>query len=335
MPVRLGYKASAEQFAPRALLDFAKRAEEIGLDSVWISDHFQPWRHDGGHAPFSLAWLGALGALTQRITLGTSVLAPGYRIHPAVVAQAFGTLGVLFPGRVVLGLGSGEALNEVPATATPWPAPHERTARLREAVALIRGLWEGERVTFDGAYHRTKAATIYDKPDRPVPIYVAAAGPVVASLAGEHADGLICTSGKDPALYTETLLPQVEAGIHRSGRDTGKFARMIEIKLSFDTDAERALHDTRAWAVLALTPEEKRDIDDPLALQHLADAVPLRRAASRWIVTSDPEEVVEQVAVYAGMGFDHLVFHAPGQDQRRFLHLFARHVLPLLRTRFC
>jgi len=113
--IRLGYKASAEQFGPTKLLEFAKIAEEVGFDSVFISDHFQPWRHTGGHAPFSLSWLAALGASTSRITMGTSVLTPSFRYHPSIIAQAFGTLGTMFPGRVILGVGTGESLNEVPA----------------------------------------------------------------------------------------------------------------------------------------------------------------------------------------------------------------------------
>jgi len=173
--MKLGYKASAEQFAPAALLEFACLAEEVGFDSVFISDHFQPWKHTDGHAPFSLAWLGALGAKTSRIVMGTSVLTPTFRYHPSIVAQAFGTLGSLFPGRVILGVGTGESLNEVPATGNPWPEFKERFARLRESIALIQRLWTEERVTFDGEYYRTRNATIYDRPAVPVPIYVAAA----------------------------------------------------------------------------------------------------------------------------------------------------------------
>jgi coenzyme F420-dependent glucose-6-phosphate dehydrogenase len=114
--LKLGYKASAEQFAPTPLLDFAAMAEEVGFDSVFTSDHFQPWRHTDGHAPFSMAWLGALGARTRRVVMGTSVLTPTFRYHPSMVAQAFGTLGAMFPGRLVLGVGTGESLNDVPAT---------------------------------------------------------------------------------------------------------------------------------------------------------------------------------------------------------------------------
>lgn len=332
--LRFGYKASAEQFAPRDLLSFAVAAETAGFDSVFISDHFQPWRHTGGHAPFSFAWLGALGAQTSRIVMGTSVLTPTFRYHPSIVAQAFATLGSLFPDRVVLGIGTGESLNEVPATGLHWPETKERFARLRESVVLIRRLWSEERVSFAGEFYKTERATIYDRPERPVPIYVAGAGPMIAKYAGRTADGFICTSGKAPELYRETLLPNVAAGLAGAGRDDGAIDRMIEMKVSFDTDRQRALEDTRYWAALALTPEEKMGVEDPLEMERLADALPAERAASRWIVSTDPDEHVERIRPYVELGFRHLVFHAPGADQERFLRLYSTHVLPRLRAAF-
>jgi coenzyme F420-dependent glucose-6-phosphate dehydrogenase len=332
--LRLGYKASAEQFGPNELLDFSVLAETRGFDSVFISDHFQPWRHTGGHAPFSMAWMGALGARTSRIVMGTSVLTPTFRYQPSVIAQAFGTLGLMFPGRVILGVGTGESLNEVPATGLPWPEPKERTARLKEALTLIRQLWSEERVTFKGQYYSTSKATIYDKPAIAPPIYVAAAGPVLAKYAGQFGDGFICTSGKAPALYRETLLPNVAAGIEASGRQPENVDKMIEMKVSFDSEAERALEDTRYWAALALSPEEKISIEDPLEMERLADQLPAQRAASRWIVSTDPDEHVEKIRPYVDMGFRHLVFHAPGPDQARFLNLYADRVLPKLRAAF-
>ena len=157
--LKLGYKASAEQFPPRQLLDFAVHAEAVGFDSIMVSDHFQPWRHTGGHAPFSFAWLGALGERTTRALIGTSVVTPTFRYHPAIVAQAIGTLGALYPGRVLLGVGTGESLNEVPATGIAWPPFKERFGRLREAIQLMRRLAREERVTFEGEYFRTDKAT--------------------------------------------------------------------------------------------------------------------------------------------------------------------------------
>lgn len=334
MRLRLGYKASAEQFGPSELLGFGILAENLGFDSVFVSDHFQPWRHAGGHAPFSIAWIAALGAKTSRILLGTSVLAPSFRYHPSIVAQAFSTLGVLYPGRVVLGMGTGESMNETPATGQPWPEQKERTQRFREALDLIETLWRDDRVSYAGQFYRTSKATIYDKPASPVPIYIAGAGPVMAKLAGEKGQGFICTSGKDRVLYTETLLPNVAAGLEKAGRAPDAFDRMIEMKVSFDTDRKRALEDTRNWGALALSQQEKHNVEDPIEMERLADALPVERTASRWIVSDDAEEHVEKLKEYIEMGFNHLVFHAPGDDQARFLKLYAGQVLPPLRKRF-
>ncbi|MCB1741685.1 MAG: glucose-6-phosphate dehydrogenase (coenzyme-F420) [Gammaproteobacteria bacterium] len=332
--LKLGYKASAEQFGPRDLLEFSVHAEKAGFDSVFVSDHFQPWRHTGGHAPFSLSWLGALGERTERIVMGTSVATPTFRYHPSVVAQALGTLACLSPGRLVFGVGTGESLNEVPALGIKWPGFKERFGRLRESVELMRKLWSEERVTFEGDYYKTENATIYDRPDQPIPIYVAAAGPTASKYAGRVADGFICTSGKARELYTDTLIPNVEEGLGKSNRTLADVDMMIEVKVSFDTDKNRALEDTRYWAALALKPEEKTGVEDPMEMEKLADALPVERAASRWIVSDDPEEQVERIRPYVELGFKHLVFHAPGPDQSRFIDLYAKEVLPRLRKAF-
>jgi coenzyme F420-dependent glucose-6-phosphate dehydrogenase len=328
--LKLGYKASAEQFGPDDLLRFAALAEEHGFDSVAISDHFQPWRHTGGHAPFSFAWMGAAGARTSRIELGTSAVTPTFRYHPAVVAQAIGTLACLYPKRVWLGIGSGESMNEVPL-GIAWPDQKERFARLREAAELIRRLWTEDRVTFEGTYYKTRNATIDDRPAAPVPLYIAASGPAAARLAGRVGDGLICTSGKGMALYSDTLLGNVKESREKTGRDLANFALVIEMKVSFDRDRERALQDTREWAALALSPEEKVEVEDPIEMERRGAALPLERAASRWIVSTDPDEQVRQIRPYLDLGFTHLIFHGPGLDQARFIKLYGEEVLPRLR----
>ncbi|MCS5724241.1 glucose-6-phosphate dehydrogenase (coenzyme-F420) [Herbiconiux sp. CPCC 203407] len=330
-PIRFGYKASAEQFGPGELLEYGVLAEQAGFDSIFVSDHLQPWNHEGGHAPAAMPWLGALGARTSTIVMGTSVLTPTFRYHPGVVAQAFGTLGALYPGRVILGVGTGEALNEV-ALGIPWPEVKERFARLKEAIQLIERLWSEERVTFDGQFYRTENATIYDRPETPVPIYIGASGPAATRLAGRIADGFITTSGKKRELYTETLLPALEEGIEKGGRAEGEVDTLMEMKVSFDHDRERALQDTRYWAPLALTPEEKMGVEDPMEMQRLADALPIERAASRWIVSTDPDEHVERINEYIALGFRHLVFHGPGADQARFIELYGEEILPRLRA---
>jgi coenzyme F420-dependent glucose-6-phosphate dehydrogenase len=330
--IRFGYKASAEQFAPRELLGYGIQAEQQGFDSVFVSDHLQPWRHDGGHAPAALPWLGALATSTERVLLGTSVLTPTFRYHPAVVAQAFATLGCLAPGRVILGVGSGESLNEVPL-GLQWPDGKERFARLKEAVTLIRQLWTEDRVTFEGTYYRTELATIYDKPEQPVPIYIGASGPAATRLAGRIADGFITTSGKGHELYTDTLLPAVREGAGKAGRSLDDVDLMIEVKVSFDPDLEQARNDTHYWGALALSPEEKTGVEDPIEMQRRAEALSVDRTVTRWIVSADPDEHAAKVAEYLDMGFKHLVFHAPGPDQDRFLRVYGEEILPRLRER--
>lgn len=330
--LRVGYKASAEQFGPRELLAFGVLAEELGLETVAVSDHFQPWRHRGGHSPSVLPWLGALGGATRKARLGTSVLTPTLRYHPSIVAQAFATLACLYPGRVFLGVGTGEAMNETPATGAGFPPAKERRMRLREAIELMRALWTGERVDFEGEFYRCERATVYDRPEVPVPVHVAASGPLAAKLAGRVGDGFICTSGKAPELY-EGLLAAVAEGAQQAGRDPAEIERVIEVKVSYDRDAELAREACAFWAPLALSPEEKMGIEDPVEMERAADAI-LDRAHTRFIVSDDPDEVVDGIARYVELGFTHLVVHGPGHDQERFLRGFCSDVLPRLRERF-
>ncbi|MFP5334599.1 MAG: glucose-6-phosphate dehydrogenase (coenzyme-F420) [Actinomycetes bacterium] len=327
----LGYKASAEQFGPRELVELGVRAEEVGLDSVLVSDHLQPWRHEGGHAPNALACLTAIGERTERVVLGTSVLTPTFRYNPAVLAQQVATLALLNPGRVLLGVGTGEALNEISVGLKEWPDFKERWARLREAVRLMRALWADERVTFEGEYYRTLDATIYDRPQGGVPVFVAAGGPQMARYAGRAGDGFICTSGKGMDLYTEKLLPAVAEGLAAADRAPEDFSRMIEIKLSYAPTVQEALENCRFWAPLSLSAEQKHRLDDPVEMAAAADRLSIEQVASRWIVETTPAGVEAAVRPYVEAGFDHLVFHAPGHDQERFLSSFGADVLPLLR----
>ncbi|WP_214368269.1 glucose-6-phosphate dehydrogenase (coenzyme-F420) [Pseudonocardia sp. H11422] len=332
MSLKIGYKASAEQFGPRDLVEYSVRAEEVGLDSAVVSDHFLPWRAEGGHAPFALAWLAAVGERTSRIQLGTSVLTPTFRYNPAVVAQAFATMGLLYENRVMLGVGTGEALNEIAVSGMEWPEFKERFARLREAVALIRELWTSDDVNFEGQYYKTVNAKIYDRPENPVPIYIAAGGPVVAKYAGRAGDGFICTSGKGMDLYTEKLMPAVREGAEAAGRDPEQIDKMIEIKISYDRDPDLALENTRFWAPLSLTPEQKHSVDSSEEMERLADELPIEQVAKRWIVASDPDDAVAQIKPYVDAGLNHLVMHGPGHDQQRFLTQFSEDVLPRLRA---
>ena len=332
MDLKIGYKASAEQFGPRDLVEYAVRAEEVGLDSVWVSDHFLPWRHNGGHAPSALTWMAAVGERTRRVQIGTSVTTPTFRYNPAVMAQTFATMALLYDNRIILGAGTGEALNEIAVSGREWPEFKERFARLREAVQLMRTLWTETNVDFKGDYYTLVNASIYDRPEKPVPVYIAAGGPVVARYAGRQGDGFICTSGKGMDLYTEKLIPAVKEGAEKESRSFDQIDRTIEIKLSYDRDAEVALANTRFWAPLSLTAEQKHTVDSAEEMERLADELPIEQVAKRWIVASDPDEAVAQIKPYLDAGLNHLVFHGPGHDQERFLEQFSTDVVPKLRA---
>jgi coenzyme F420-dependent glucose-6-phosphate dehydrogenase len=228
-------------------------------------------------------------------------------------------------------MGSGESMNEVPLGLV-WPDGKERFARFREAVRLIRALWAGERVTFEGDFYRTDKATIYDRPDEPVPLWLAASGPAATRFAGRAGDGYITTSGKDPALYTDTLLPAVTEGAEKAGRQVADLEMMIEVKVSFDHDRDAAMAATHFWGALGLTPEQKQGVEDPVEMQRLADALSVEQTAKRFIVSTDPDEHVQKIKTYLDLGFNHLVFHAPGPDQAKFLKLYGEEILPRLRV---
>ena len=328
MSVLLGYKASGEQFEPRDLMANAIHAEELGFDFVALSDHFQPMSHSAGHASFSLACLGAIAARTTRVTIGSSVITPTLRYHPAIIAQAFATLAALCPERVFLGLGSGEAMNEVAATGGAWPDARERRERLGEAIALIRALWAGERVTHAGRWYTTDRATVYDRPQSPIPILVAASGPVAAGLAGRLGDGLITTSGKQWELYPR-LVRAFDEGARSVQRDPSELVRLLEVKVSYDRDAAYARSACAWWAGLSLTPAQKLNVSDPVELERLAGSVV--DPSARFLVASDPATLLAGLEPYVDAGFDRLLFHAPGRDQIRFLEQFAADVLPRLR----
>ncbi|MCE0762273.1 glucose-6-phosphate dehydrogenase (coenzyme-F420) [Pseudonocardia kujensis] len=332
MDLKIGYKASAEQFGPRDLVEYAVRAEEVGLDSVWVSDHFLPWRHEGGHAPSALTWMAAVGERTRRVQIGTSVTTPTFRYNPAVMAQTFATMALLYDDRIILGAGTGEALNEIAVSGREWPEFKERFARLREAIRLMRALWTEDNVNFEGDYYTLVNAKIYDRPEKPVPVYIAAGGPVVARYAGRSGEGFICTSGKGMDLYTEKLVPAVKEGAEKESRSFDDIDRTIEIKLSYDRDPDAALENTRFWAPLSLTAEQKHTVDSAEEMERLADELPIEQVAKRWIVASDPDEAVAQIKPYLDAGLNHLVFHGPGHDQERFLTQFAEDVVPKLRA---
>ena len=279
---RRGPPASATRPRPSSsaraeLVELGVLAEQHGFDTVVVSDHYQPWRHEGGHAPFSLAWMSAVGERTERVLLGTSVLTPTFRYHPAVIAQAFATMGCLFPGRVMLGVGTGEAMNEVAVTGIEWPEFKERFARLRESVRLIRALWSDERVTLRGRLlHDRPGDGLRPPRARRCRSTSPPAGRRSRATPAAPATASSARAARAWSSTTEKLLPAVAEGLEKADREPDSIDRMIEIKLSYDPDPDAR---AREHALLGAARADRRA--EGRARGPDRDAARRRRAADR------------------------------------------------------
>jgi coenzyme F420-dependent glucose-6-phosphate dehydrogenase len=324
--MKFGYHALLEKTQPEYLLKATVHAEESGFDSVWVSDHFHPWAPSDGCA-FAWCWLTAAAERTKRITLGTSVTTPTLRYNPAIVAQAFATLGYLYPGRIFLGLGTGEAMNEVPAGAC-WPSPKERIERLREAIDLIKNLWTASYVDFKGKYYSLKKANLFTRPVHPIPIYVAANGPRVAELAGECADGFI-TPGFNRQAVENTLFPALKRGADKAGRNFKTIVKVAELHVSYDEDFEKAVDSSRFLAA-SLLPTDifKSTLYDPREIEDNANQVDMDTLIRRMIISNDPEEHIRQLVPFVKQGFDVLEFVSLSPNEEAFIETYSKNVLP-------
>src|SRR5690606_30831332 len=241
---QLGYAASFEQFHPNDMLEWCKLAEKNGFEVVTASDHFHPWVPSQGHSAFVWSWLGALGQATNLRFL-TGVTPPGWRYHPAVLAQAAATLEAMYPGRFALGLGAGEALNEH-IVGDYWPEAPTRLERLVEAIDIIQKLFTGKVIKHRGKHFTVESARIYTLPDAPPPIYVATSGPIMAGRTGKLVDGIITVGAADEKL--KMLMDRFEKGARDAGKDPANMARMLQVKVSYaETDQEAIDSAVRDW----------------------------------------------------------------------------------------
>ncbi len=330
MTPTIGYFLSHEQFSPASLVDAAVRAEQAGFDSVWASDHFHPWQENQGHAGNAWLTLAAIGQRTNSVMLGTAVTCPIYRNRPALVAQAFATLGELYPGRVFLGVGTGEAVNELPAGGG-WGPYNERIARLREAVTLIRSLWTQERVTHEGDAFPIANAKIYDKPTEPIPIYIAASGPRSAALAGEIGDGWMTDSAT--LLEADRVVQAFLGG--GKGSAGAEVLPSPEILVEQYVFAGSRAEAYKAAPIWQFAPAGGRvlDMDDPREIQAFAEAeVSLDQVVEPWLVSEDPRKHIEQVHRLFEAGATQIAIHSVQPDQERLIEFYGRHVLPAFRT---
>jgi TAT-translocated FGD2 family F420-dependent dehydrogenase len=324
--VTVGIQLAAEQFSPDEIVELAVAAEAGGFDALSISDHFHPWQDNQGHAAHAWMTLAAIGQRTSRLIIGTAVTCPTYRVHPSQVAHAFATLASLYPGRVFLGLGTGEALNEQSATGL-WGNYRERAARLVEAINLIHLLWTGEWTDFDGTYYSVRNARIYDIPRERIPVYVAASGLNSAMIAGRHTDGWIT----DP--YTARIRDDVRAAFERGAREAGKdpsnLARLVEL-WCVAGDRDEAIRDAPLWQFLPIF-NDVVNVADPREVQRIAmERSSPERTVDGWLVSADPSEHVKAIQSLIDRGATHVFVHSPQPDQAKVIDFYARGVLPAL-----
>jgi F420-dependent hydroxymycolic acid dehydrogenase len=324
---RVGYVLAHEQFPAPELIELGAAAEQAGFDAVWTSDHFHPWQDNQGHAGQAWLTLAALGQRTRSLVMGTGVTCPTYRYRPATVAQAFASLGVLYPGRVFLGLGSGEALNEVPAGGGFGPA-RERIDRLEEAVRLIRQLWSGEWTDHAGAYYPVRNARIYDLPPEPVPIYLAASGRRSSRLAGALADGWITDAA---SLANASLRDAHGHGADSAGKDLALQRVLIEHYVVVGGEAE-AREAAQAWRFQPIGLTDLIDEPDPRAIQRAAEQkLSLEQVYGQWVVSEDPATHLHAIQHLFEQGATDVFIHSGQPDQRRVIDFYAKQVLPNLR----
>ncbi len=322
-----GYAAMFEQFTPTDLLKWSQEAEDAGFGAVMASDHFHPWTPQQGQAAFVWAWMGALGAQT-RLRFGPGVTAPGYRYHPAILAQASATLAAMFPGRFYLGVGAGEALNEH-VVADYWPEASVRLDRLAEAIDIIQRLFTGRVVKHQGAHFRLESARLYTLPDVPPPIYVATSGPVNAERTGRTCDGIITVGAPDDRI--RTLLQRFEKGASEAGKDHTKLARLIQLHVSWaDSRDEAVAQAVREWPNGGMR-FPKADIRNPEDFAAMAELVRPEHMQGRVFCSPDLGEHAAHIQHFIDLGFDEVYVHNVGRNQREFIAAYGRHVLPALR----
>ncbi|QTX05900.1 TIGR03557 family F420-dependent LLM class oxidoreductase [Agromyces archimandritae] len=330
MGLQLGYAAMLAQFPPAEAVELSAYAERHGFDGVMAADHFQPWLPQQGQASFVWSVLPAIAAAT-RGDFGPGVTAPTFRWHPAMVAQASATLAAMHPGRHWLGLGSGEALNEH-VVGEYWPEAPERIARMFEAVEVVKKLFQASRAGRDakhaGPHFRLESSRLWTMPAEPPPIFVAAGGPVTAKRAGRTVDGLITVDA--PPERLEVLLRRFHEGAREAGRDPSTLTRVLQVHLSWAATEEEAMRNALTeWPIGAMR-FPRADIRSPFEVEQIARHVRPEDFAGRMLVSADPEVHRRELQRYADLGFDRIYLHNVGRNQREWIDVFAREVLPKL-----
>jgi coenzyme F420-dependent glucose-6-phosphate dehydrogenase len=328
--VSIGYWAAHEQYSMQELLRFVVEAEKAGFTTTMTSDHFHPWWHDNAYGNFTWIWIAAAAEHTKRMQFVTGVTAPVYRYHPAIIAQAFASLDALYPGRIGLGLGTGESMNESPL-GFDWPRPRARLTRTEEAIHVIRQLWgQGKNdqgfVNFNGEYVLIRNAKLYTPPSSRIPVYMAATGQQATKAAAKYSDGLISylappEAGKVLSLFDSTA--------QREGRDLNSLERIAEYKVSFSQDYEEAFKSATFWRATLIKNVFDSDISDPRKLQTKAEKeVPDEKLKQAIQITTSIEDCIKSIEDYFKAGFTRVHVHSTSPDEIKFIQVFSKNVMP-------
>ena len=281
-----------------------------------------PWWDSGASGGAAWPWMGAALARTTKLAIGTGVTAPILRYHPAIVAQVFATLAYMFPQRVFLGVGRGEALNEVP-TGNSWPTNKEKFSRLKESIKLIKKLWTEDWVNFDGEFYSVKDSKLYTKPARPIPIYIAGLGEQSAELAGKEGDGFV-TNELDTIKIRDTLFPAVKKGCAKSEKDYEQLEKILFIPASYNENKQKAIESIRFWRGSMVKAFFDVDVHDPRKIEENGQAIDDDSLEKKLFVISDEEEGVKKLKPYLDIGFTEIVFTNSSPDRRQFVDIVTR-----------
>jgi G6PDH family F420-dependent oxidoreductase len=317
-----------EQFHPTEAVELAAYAESKGFSGVMAADHFQPWVPAQGQSAFVWSVLTALGERTKG-DFGPGVTAPIFRWHPAIVAQASATLAAMYPGRHWLGLGSGEALNEH-IVGQYWPEAPERINRMFEAVEIIDKLFTGslagKDVKHSGKYFTLESTRLWTMPDQRPEILIATAGPVTAKRAGRTVDGLITVGA--PLEKISGLFQRFDDGRREAGKDVATAPKVLQLHLSWAaTDEEALANAMHEWPNGGMK-FPKGDIRSPLEFEQMAKMVRPEDFEGRMVISSDPDVHRASIQRFADLGFDRIYLHNVGRNQREWIDVFGRDVLP-------
>jgi len=316
-----------EQFSPSDLLGWSRRAEDVGFGAVMASDHFHPWTPQQGQAGFVWAWMGALGASTSHVRFGPGVTAPGFRYHPAILAQASATLAEMFPNRFFLGIGAGEALNEH-VVGSYWPEAPARLDRLVESIEIIRKLFSGRVIKHAGTYFNVESARLYTLPKNPPPILVATSGPLMSERTGRLADGIITVGASDEKI--RSLMGRFEKGALEAGKDPRTMPRIIQLHVSWAESREAAVEQAvREWPNGGMA-FPKADIRNPEDFEAMAKLVRPEHFENRVFISPDLAEHTLHIQHFIDLGFDEVYVHNVGRNQEAFIEAYAREVLTAL-----